>query len=182
MNYENGKKLTMLGFGLSLLISVAFLVIDVLSLSASVDVLNLSVSVITMLLNYGQKLFIGTVAVGFLLMWMTEKKPLDLVSSVATGISAILGFLNVLGIINIGDIVLSALFSAFYIVLAVRAKNFNIALTLLLVCAFIYRLFFRGFMYLLLDWGISELLLIIILNLGFVVCDGFCLAEVKTED
>lgn len=173
MNYENGKKLTMLGFGLSLLISVAFLVIDVL---------NLSASVITTLLKCGQNLFIGTVAVGFLLMWTTEKKPLDLVSSVATGISAILGFLNVLGIINIGAIVLSALFSAFYIVLAVRAKNFNIALTLLLVCAFIYRLFFGGFMHLLLDWGISGLLFAIILDLGFIVCDGLCLAEVKTED
>lgn len=183
MSYENGRKLTLLGFGLNLLVNIAF----VLDLFVS-NIFALSTNVINTLLNCGQYLSIGAAAVGFLLMWLSEKEMLDLLSCVTTGVSAFFGLLNCLGIINtgsqLGSIIISAILSAFYITLALRAKDFNIIIALLLVCAFIYQVFsgvfFVNFLYARL--GLPFFLIFLVWFVGYAICAGLCFIEFKMED
>ena len=177
MNYENRKKLALLGFGLNLLVNVLF----ILSLFVSLNSMNT-------ILNCGQYLSIGIAAFGYLLMWLSDKEMIDLLSCGATGIAAFLGLLNSVGIINtgsqFGSIIISAILSAFYIVLALRAKDFNIFISLLLVCAFIYQvfsgLFFVNFLYG--QVGLSFSLIFLVWFIGYAICAGICFVEVKMED
>lgn len=183
MSHENGRKLTLLGFGLNLLVNIVFILDLVVS-----NIFNLSNNIINTLLNYGQYLSIGVSALGFLLMWLTNKEMIDLLSCGATGISAFLGLLNSFGIINtgsqFGSIIFSAILSAFYIVLALRAKDFNIFISLLLVCAFIYQvfsgLFFVNFLYA--QVGLSFFPVLLIWFIGYAVCAGICFVEAKLEN
>lgn len=176
MNYENGKKLTLLGFGLNLLVNVLF----ILSLFVPLNAMNT-------ILSCGQYLSIGVAAFGFLLMWLADKEKIDLLSCGATGIAAFLGLLNSVGIINtgsqFGNIIFSAILSAFYIVLALRAKDFNIFISLFLVCAFIYQvfsgLFFVNFLYA--QVGLPFLLIFLVWFIGYAICAGICFVEVKME-
>ena len=92
MSYENGRKLTLLGFGLNLLVNILF----ILSLFISFNAINT-------ILSCGQYLSIGVAALGFLLMWLADKEMIDLLSCGATGIAAFLGLLNSVGIINTGS-------------------------------------------------------------------------------
>ena len=113
---------------------------------------------------------------------------IDLLSCGATGIAAFLGLLNSVGIINtgsqFGNIIFSAILSAFYIVLALRAKDFNIFISLLLVCAFIYQvfsgLFFVNFLYA--QVGLPFMLIFLVWFIGYAICAGICFVEVKMED
>lgn len=177
MNYENGKKLTLLGFGLNLLVNVLF----ILSLFVSLNAMNT-------ILSCGQYLSIGVAALGFLLMWLTDKEMIDLLSCGATGITAFLGLFNSVGIINtgsqFGSIIVSTMLSVFYIVLAHRAKDFNIFISLFLVCAFIYQvfseLFFVSFLYA--QVGLLFMLIFLVWFIGYAICAGICFVEVKMED
>lgn len=183
MSYEDGRKLTNLGFGLNLIVNIVF----VLDLVVS-NVFHLSTNVINTLLNCGQYLSIGVAALGFLLMWLSDKEMIDLLSCGTTGIAAFLGLLNSVGIINTGNqfgsIIVSAILSAFYIVLALRAKDFNILISLLLVCAFIYQVFsgvfFVNFLYARI--GLPFFLIFLVWFVGYAVCAGICFVEVKMED
>lgn len=177
MNYENGKKLTLLGFGLNLLVNVLF----ILSLFVSLNAMNT-------ILSCGQYLSIGVAALGFLLMWLTDKEMIDLLSCGATGIAAFLGLFNSVGIINtgsqFGSIIVSTILSVFYIVLAHRAKDFNIFISLFLVCAFIYQvfseLFFVSFLYA--QVGLLFMLIFLVWFIGYAIYAGICFVEVKMED
>lgn len=177
MNYETGKKFALLGFGLNLLVNVLF----ILSLFIPLNAINT-------ILNCGQYVSIGVAAFGFLIMWLADKEMIDLLSCGATGIAAFLGLLNSVGIINtgsqFGSILVSAILSAFYIVLALRAKDFNIFVSLLLVCAFIYQvfsgLFFVNFLYA--QVGLPFLLTFLVWFVGYAICAGICFVEIKMED
>lgn len=177
MNYENGKKLILLGFGLNLLVNVLF----ILSLFIPLNAINT-------ILSCGQYLSIGIAAFGFLLMWLADKEMIDLLSCGATGIAAFWGLLNSMGIINagsqLGSIIVSAILSAFYIVLALRAKDSNVFVSLLLVCAFIYQvfsgLFFVNFLYA--QVGLPFFLIFLVWFIGYAICAGICFVEVKMED
>lgn len=183
MSCENGRKLTRLGFGLYLIINIVF----ILDLVAS-NVIHLSTNVINTLLNCGQYLSIGVAALGFLVMWLSKKEMIDLLSCGATGVAAFLGLLNSVGIINtgsqVGSIIFSAILSAFFIVLALRAKNFNILISLLLVCAFIYQvfsgIFFVNFLYARI--GLPFFLIFLVWFVGYAVCAGICYVEAKMEN
>lgn len=183
MSYENGRKLTLLGFGLNLLVNIVFILDLVVS-----NVFHLSTNFINTLLNCGQYLSIGVSALGFLLMWLMDKEMINLLSCGATGIAAFLGLLNSFGIINtgsqFGNIIFSTILSAFYIVLALRAKDFNIFISLLLVCAFIYQvfsgIFFVNFLYGRI--GLPFFLVFLIWFIGYAVCAGICFVEAKLEN
>lgn len=189
MNYEYGKKLTLLGFGLNVLANMLLVLrLFIVSIYTSSDE-------ITYFLAYGQLfspnsfsildctqyISISLAALGFLLMWLVNKDIIDFLSFGATGISALLGLLSSMGIvIPIGRIVFSIILSAFYIVLALRAKNFNIFISLLLVCAFIYQAFsgrfFARYLY-----GLP-IFLIFVWYIGYVICAGICFVEARMED
>ena len=182
MSCENGRKLTLLGFGLNLLVNIVFILDLVVS-----NVFNLSTNVINTLLNCGQYLSIGVSALGFLLMWLTDKEMINLLSCGATGISAFLGLLNSFGIINtgsqFGNIIFSVILSAFYIVLALRAKDFNIFISMLLMCAFVYQVFSIVLVnFLFAKFGLPFFLIFLVWYIGYVFCAGICFLEVKMED
>lgn len=182
MSYENGKKLTLLGFGLNLLVNVIF----VLELFVS-NVFYVSTNVMSTLLNCGQYLSIGVAALGFLLMWLMDKEMINLLSCGATGMAAFLGLLDSFRIINTGSqfggIIMSAILSAFYIVLALRAKDFNIFISMLLMCAFVYQVFSIVLVnFLFAKFGLPFFLIFLVWNIGYVFCAGICFLEVKMED
>lgn len=162
---------------MNLLVNVLF----ILSLFVSLNAINT-------ILSCGQYLSIGVATFGFLIMWLADKEMIDLLSCGATGIAAFWGLLNSVGVINtssqFGSIIVSTILSAFYIVLALRAKDFNIFVSLLLVCAFIYQvfsgLFFVNFLYA--QVGLPFFLIFLVWFVGYAICAGICFVEVKMED
>lgn len=182
MDYQSGKNIATIGFGCNLLVNVAF-VIDLIFSNA----FSVSTGMVNTLLNYGQYLSIGIAAAGFLIMWMFQRKALDLLSCGIIGLSVLLGLMNCIGLINSGSqmtsIFFSFMLSAFYIVLAIRAKKLNILFSLALLCAFIYQVFSGVFFvnYLYYQIGLPFLLVFVIWFLGYTVCSGLCFLEIKIE-
>ena len=176
MSYENGKKLVVLGFGLSLFFHLLRLVGLLLPLF-----LNLP-RVFNVLLSCGINLPIGLAALGYLAMWLFERKTIDLVTGALTGLSALAGLLSSIGL-AFGNL-LSLVVGVYVLVLAVRAKAYNRLLPMLLVCAFLYRTFagfiFNRFVYAV--YGSSAFsVVIMVLYLGYAVSTGLCFIEAKIE-
>lgn len=176
MNYENGKKLVLLGFGMNLFVNVLF-------------ILNLFIlNSFNAILGCCQYLSIGIAALGFLLMWMVNRDVVDFLSCGATGVATLLGLLQSIGIITVysqaGNIVVSGLVSAFYVALALRAVKSNMFITLLLICAFIYQVFSGSFFinFLYAKIGIPYLPVFAMWFVGYAVCAGICFLEVKIEN
>ena len=182
MNSVSGKKLIVMGFGLNFLINIAF----ILDLVAS-NIFAYSTSIINTLLNCGQYLSIGIAALGFLMMWSASKDMLDLLSCGATGLAALLGLMSSFRMINTGNqiasIIFSAMLSAFYVVLALRARKINIMFSLILICAYIYQvfsgMFFVNFLYGRLQ--MPFFIIFLIWFVGYAACAGMCFIEVKNE-
>ena len=176
MSYGNGKKLVVWGFGLSLLFHLLRLVGLLLPLS-----LNLP-RVFNVLLNCGINLPIGLAALGYLMMWLSGSRTIDLVTGVPTGLSALAGLLSSIGL-AFGNL-LSLLVGVYVLVLAVRAKAYNRLLPLLLVCAFLYRTFsgilFNRFVYAVYGSSVSPMILMV-WYLGYAVCTALCFIEAKIE-
>lgn len=181
MNYESGKKLTLLGFGLNILINCAFILLLV------VEAFGLYMEGLYILLNCGEKLSLGVAALGFLVMWMCEKKMIDLLTFGAIGVAAGLGLLNYFGVFyaesQLGIIIVTAILSAFYVVLALRAKEFNMFIALLLICAFLFSVFSSTIFVTVLYSGIGlpYFLVWFVWYVGYVVCAGLCFVEAHME-
>ena len=188
MSCGNGRSLVLLGFALNLLVTVIhFLDIVVLHLSSPGSIMYIIMNTINLLLDYGQLFSIGIAAFGFLLLWLSDRELIDLLSCGVTGIAALVGLLSGFGFIRVHSlfvsIIISAISSSFYIVLALRAKSFNRLISLLLVCAFIYQcsnFFIINFLYQQIGFPLFPTLLIRFV--GFAICAGICLIEVKMED
>lgn len=185
MNSENGKKLTLLGFGLFVFANALF-VLDLL-LTEVLRIYIFKSNIMNTLLNLTEYVSLGIAALGFLVVWMSERNNFDLLAGGATGLSALVGVLQFFDIIRIeggfAQIIVSLLCGAFYVVLALRAKERSTILALLLGCAFIFRLFsaqfFIGFLYN--RAGLAFLPVFLIWYIGYTVCAGLCFVEVKNE-
>ena len=176
MSYENGKKLVVWGFGLSLLVHLLRLFGLFFPLFGNLP------RVFNVLLSCGINLPIGLAALGYLAMWLFERKTIDLVTGALTGLSALAGLLSSIGL-AFGNL-LSLVVGVYVLVLAVRAKAYNRLLPMLLVCAFLYRTFagfiFNRFVYAVYVSSVSPVV-IMVSYLGYAVCTGLCFIEAKIE-
>lgn len=202
MIHKIGKKTVLLGLCINLIATVIFAVI--LSVSYKFRMFD---NVLTTLLGYVVYLSIGITAFGFFMMWLFDRDMKDFMVCIAMGISAILGILiclryeyitgaerfiasgilSVIGIVKHGNwfinFVVLGLLNLFYVVVAFRARNRSGIISLLLLCGFIYRVFsgmiFMHFLYL---YGTIPVGFLILGFIGYIICAGTSLVEIKTEN
>ncbi len=183
MNKAVAKKIVLIGFGLNLLIRIVYSLAYVAGHFYGSEFYTLFV--------FGQAFSIGIAAVGFLVMWFISGDMLDFLSCGscgAFGLAAILSlasFFNLIPLGLIGRTIFSLVAFAYYAVLALRAKNFNMILFLMLICAYIYQIFSGEILPLLLNsspyFRTYSFIFIPVLYIADPICAGLCFVEAKTE-
>lgn len=193
-NYESGKRYTIIGFG-------GYLTLSIISLLFSAVWYVLANSIVQNLL-IGRLLSLATIASlliaagGFGIMWLEQRKFIDFVTAGTVGISAVLRIFNSFRPANLLyfsgkatyasasmlSLLISLLLAIFYIVLSVRAFQFNKIFSLLLVLAFLYTIF-SGMLISIFyaKLGIPLFIVLCVREFGYVVCAALCFLECKQE-
>lgn len=194
MNAHFGKKLAVCGFVLYALVIAGWALLTILS-----DLFWLDLRVLNTLLRFGDVCTLALAAAGFGVTWLAERKNIDFLCGGAIGLAALYMLLNYLGVISsitmhlpmylpltlarVVDFAFTGLSVVYFVVLALRVKNNNMFLSLLLVCAFIYRLLARMVFVniLIMQVGLSSTLVLLVWYACDLVCVGLCVVGAKIE-
>ncbi|MBQ6907031.1 MAG: hypothetical protein IJQ28_01515 [Clostridia bacterium] len=171
----NGKTVTILGFGVIFLMDLAYL-------CSAIFGFNLDINII-----YAVALLIT--AGGFGIQWLSNKENIDLLSAGTVGIVALISLIQNYTYFN-GYLnwVMSVASSLYFFVMAVRAiqinkTSFNKLVSFACICAGIYYIFASHIVW---EWLYPSIgfqnWIIIIWNIGYVVCSGSCLLECLQEN
>lgn len=181
-NYENGKRLVTAGFAFSLVIVIINVAVSLFGYiimggigPAFANILNILriVSAISVCITVG----------GYGIMWLCNRGLLDLVLA-GLLVLDMLGsafLIRFLGFhFSVSNFLLGLLSAAFYLVLAIRIKDKNRMLFLLLGCAVLFRVATTLY-----DFYIPRLLPYVLVYMvagaGNIVCAGLCFLASKQD-
>ncbi len=182
-SYMNGKQLTKIGFGGYLCIRiVSFFLMFVQNIFMG----GMFLIGVNKILVCGGYLFMGAAAVGYLIMWMSDRDPLDFLTSGTVGIAAVIAIAQIFGIIQSGGTVSSFIWgilgTVFYLAMAIRARKISMIFMLILLCAFLYSLIGTTLLYTLIyRMGLPYLIIWIVQQVGYLACAALCFMEAKNE-
>ncbi len=186
-NYSNAKKLVSAGFAINLLVVILNSVLTFLgytifgySISGNIggfyaNIFNLTglISILSLFITAG----------GYLIMWLCEKSFFDFASTaiLAADLLCDLFLIRLLGVSSMLSSYISIILSAaLYLLLALRIKNDNPMLRLLLGCAFLFRIVML--LYYILPIGFLPYAIVsLIIGAGNIVCAGLCFIASRQE-
>jgi len=182
INYQNGKNFATIGFGLSLLAVMANVAIDLFGYimgglgSFVVDLWKI-VSIVSFLA-------ICLTAGGFGIMWLSKHEMLDLAAAGLLGINLLYGLFYdrmysfcPYFILNLISCALSA---ALYLVLALRVKDKNKMLFLLLGCAVLFRIAVTAYN-MFMPGLLPYMFVYLVVSAGNIVCAGLCVLATRQD-
>ncbi len=177
LNYENGKKLTLLGFALVMLCQFSFLV----QLIGRLYFLNVIFSI-------GSLLGFCAVVLGFAVMWYDRRETIDLLTGGVVGLSLLFGLIQIIYMYvahmpmnRFFSILIVLMSSLFFPVLAYRIFRQSPIVAAGLGCAFLFQLLQTPLFNLIarfLPYKIGYVMLL----LGGLVCFGLCVVERYAEE
>ena len=175
INYQNGKRLVTAGFALSLVIVILNVALNFFGYIIMGGIGGFFAN-ISSIISIASLLSICITAGGFGIMWLSNREILDLAAAAFIVLNAVCSLFVVrfLGFnYAISNLIAGALSAALYFVLAIRIKDKNRMLFLLLGCAVLFRIvitMYSAFMPSVLPYMIVYL----VASVGNIVCAGLC--------
>ena len=182
MNYENAKKITLLGLGLRLLISIFSIFNSLVVACFGPENLMKAITVI----NIVNLAAFAIVAVGFLLMWISDRDMIDLLAFGAAALPLVFYFVSAILLPRaaggtIYSLISSFVYAAIYIALALKVKDSNTVIALLLVAMFAWNVFLDSLILNLLS-NLVATLTALISYAASVVGAALCFLAVKADE
>lgn len=182
MSYENAKKITLLGLGLRLLISIFSIFNSLVFARFGPENYVKAINVISIV----SLAAFAIVAVGFLLMWISDRDMIDLLAFGAAALPIVFYFVLVILLPNTVDgtiysLISSFVYGAIYIVLALKVKDSNTVIALLLVAMFAWSVFLDSLILNLLS-NLVATLTTLISYAASVVGAALCFLAVKADE
>ena len=193
-NYSNGKKLATLGFAANIVavvlyyvgVTLRYLVYRFFGLPAFEDALIGIIRALLIIGSRGTLIALFGAAVGFGVMWLSEKKALDFLLAGALLITVLADFLLgrfIPAVSSTVYLVITAITAIFYLLLAIRVKDNNPMLAMLLGCAFLFQFVSPIYYNFIVPnfFALPDLIEILIFVVGNIVCAGLCFIAAKQE-
>lgn len=174
-NYENGKRLVTAGFAFSLVIVIINVAVNLFGYIIMGGIGGFFANLLS-IISIVSLLSVCITAGGFGIMWLINREILDFAAAALLGLNAFcsLFLVRVLGVnYALSNLVTGALSATLYLVLAIRIKDKNRMLFLLLGCAVLFRIvitFYSAFVPSLLPYVFVSL----VASAGNIVCAGLC--------
>lgn len=178
INYDNGKKIGTLGFGLTVLTVLGSLGIQLLYIVGMGPPMWLYsfISIVSMLASV-------LIAGGFGMMWLSDRSILDL-GIVGIEVIGLIYSLVINGLLKMYspmlNLLMSLVFSLLCALLALRVRNTNRMLFLLLGAAFVFRAAVPILQQIVFDGGLPMMLSLIVPVVN-VVINGLCVLATMQE-
>lgn len=174
-NYQNGKRLVTVGFALSLAIVILNVALNFFG-HIIMGGIGGFFATISSIISMVSLLSVCITAGGYGIMWLSNREILDFAAAALLVLNAFgsLLFVRFLDFnYGISNLITGALSAALYLVLAIRVKDKNRMLFLLLGCAILFRIVITMY-YAFLPSVLPYVLVYLVASAGNIVCAGLC--------
>ena len=174
-NYQNGKRLVTAGFALSLAIVILNVALNFFGYIIMGGIGGFFATILSFI-SMVSLLSVCITAGGYGIMWLSNREILDFAAAALLVLNAFgsLLFVRFLGFnYGISNLVTGALSAALYLVLAIRVKDKNRMLFLLLGCAILFRIVITMY-YAFSPSVLPYVLVYLVASAGNIVCAGLC--------